>query len=163
MVHASGSSQIGLARKNPDENPRNGNPPNQRPNKARYPLRYSCAGCVGWLRLAARVASLGALLGALTQARTGPRWSCGAAADLARDERHFRSARRHCGEKLAQRTHRILRGTEIRQGPRFATFLSKRNRRRGILVVGRRKNGDEDAGSFAPILQSEPVARRGQG
>jgi hypothetical protein len=65
MVHASGYSQIGLARKNPDENHWNGNPSNRRLNKA----QYFCARCVGWLRLAVRLAllaSLGALLGALT-------------------------------------------------------------------------------------------------
>jgi hypothetical protein len=48
MVHASGYSQIGLARKNPDENHWNGNPSNRRLDKA----RYFCARCVGWLRLA---------------------------------------------------------------------------------------------------------------
>jgi hypothetical protein len=39
MVHASGYSQIGLARKNPDENRRNGNPSNRRLNKGQVLLR----------------------------------------------------------------------------------------------------------------------------
>ena len=39
MVHASGYSQIGLARKNPDENRWNGSPSYRRLNKAPVPLR----------------------------------------------------------------------------------------------------------------------------
>jgi hypothetical protein len=133
MVHASGSSQIGLARKNPDENRRNGNPPNEWPNKA----RYSCARCVSWLRLAvrsARVASLSALLGGginLSSNRSAMKLrSCVAAADLARDEASFSicPSRQALRQEFAQRTNRILRGAEMRQGPRFATFWSKRCR-----------------------------------
>jgi hypothetical protein len=65
MVHASGYSQIGLARKNPDEKPLEWKPEQPEAEQG----RYFCARCVGWLRLAVRLAllaSLGALLGALT-------------------------------------------------------------------------------------------------